>query len=83
MSWYVYIIECSDKLLYTGVTLDLRRRLVEHNSGGRSGSKFIRARRPVKLVYSETLPDKSLALKRELEIKGWSRKKKLKLIEEH
>lgn len=80
MNWYTYILKCNDGSLYTGITQNLQRRLIEHNSDNRLGSKFIRVRRPAKLVYREITYDKSSALKRELEIKGWSRKKKLNLI---
>lgn len=78
--WYVYILRCRDGSLYAGTTLDLKRRLKEHNEDDKLGSKFVRSRRPVSLVYSEKLPTKNLALKRELEIKGWNRHKKLELI---
>lgn len=80
MTWYVYIVECSDGSLYTGVTLDLDRRLVEHNTSNKFGSKFTRARRPVKLVYKETFPTRTVALKRESEIKRWGRDQKIELI---
>lgn len=80
MKWYIYILKCKDGYLYTGITQDLQRRLNEHNTDNKLGSKFIRVRRPAKLVYREVIKDKSNALKRELEIKGWSRKKKLNLI---
>jgi len=76
--WIVYIIECSDAKLYTGITNDINRRLEEHNSG--SGSKFTRARKPVKLAYSEIVRTRSAALKREASIKKLSRKEKLDLI---
>ena len=67
-NWYVYILQCSDNTLYTGITKDLERRLEEHNHG-RAAAKYTRARRPVKLVYQEPLADHSSALKREREIK--------------
>ncbi len=73
----VYILRCSDDTLYTGITNDLEQRLVAHNSG--SGAKYTRGRRPVSLIYSETQPDRSSALKRELAIKGLSRQEKLGL----
>ncbi len=80
MDWYVYIIECADGMLYTGITHDLDRRINEHNTSSKFGSKFVRVRRPVKLVYSERKRTKSNALKKELEIKGWTRDKKIDLI---
>lgn len=78
--FYVYILECSDKTLYTGYTNCLKTRLKRHNIG--IASKYTRGRRPVKIVYAENLPDKSAAMKREIEIKSLSRKKKIKLIGE-
>jgi putative endonuclease len=77
--WYVYILECNDKTLYTGITTDLDRRVKEHNESSK-GAKYTKARRPVKLVYSETLANRSLASKRELQIKKLSRRDKIKLI---
>jgi len=67
-------------MLYTGTTLNLKRRIQEHNYDNKLGSRFVRVRRPVRLIYYEMQVTRSQALKRELEIKGWSRKKKLNLI---
>lgn len=78
-SWCVYILRCADGSLYTGITNDLEHRLKAHNSG--HGAKYTRSHGPVELAYSEQVPDKSSALKRELEIKGFTREQKLKLIE--
>ena len=78
MAWYVYIIECKDFLLYTGITKDLKRRLKEHNRG--NGCRFTRYRAPVKLVHSEKVKNRSEALIREAQIKRFPRLKKLKLI---
>lgn len=75
---YVYIVECSDSTLYTGYTNDPVRRIAEHNSG--EGAKYTRGRGPVKLVYLEEFSDKSRAMKREYEIKQFSRTDKLELI---
>ena len=75
---YCYILECSDGTLYTGWTTDLERRVKVHNAG--RGSKYTRLRRPVRLVYSERLPDRSGAQKRELAIKRLPRAKKMALI---
>lgn len=75
---YIYILECSDKTLYTGWTNDINKRIECHNSG--KGAKYTRGRLPVKLVYFELLDNKSLALKREIEIKKLSKKDKLLLI---
>ncbi len=78
MSWQVYILECKDRKLYTGITNDLERRIREHNSG--NGCRFTKYRRPVKLLYNEELPNKIKALGREAEIKGLTKKRKLLLI---
>lgn len=77
---FVYILECSDRTLYAGWTNNMEKRLQEH-SEGKSGAKYTRGRRPVKLVYRERCPTKSDALKREREIKKLSRAQKLLLIE--
>jgi putative endonuclease len=79
MSYSVYILECSDLTLYTGIAKDLQKRLVEHNSSDR-GAKYTKNRRPVKLLYSETAKDRSSASKREYAIKKLSRQEKLDLI---
>jgi len=81
MSWFVYIIECSDKKLYTGITNNLERRIQEHNSG--NGCRYTFQRYPVQLVFSQELESRSSALKREAEIKGFSRKTKLALVVEN
>ena len=75
---FVYILECRDGSLYTGWTSDLDRRVLVHNSG--KGSKYTRARLPVKLVYFEHVEGKSEALKREFALKKLTRAKKLGLI---
>jgi putative endonuclease len=77
--WLVYMLECSDKTLYTGITNNLEKRLQQHNSG-QEGAKYTRARRPVKCVYEEKQKNRSEATKREMEIKKLSRKEKFKLI---
>ncbi len=77
--WYVYILKCSDGSLYTGITVDLDRRLDEHNNS-KKGAKYTRARRPVQMMYSETYENRSLASKREAAIKKLSRSEKLTLL---
>lgn len=77
--WYVYIVQCSDKSLYTGITVDLDRRVLEHNTSNK-GAKYTRPRRPVQLVYSEAHEDRSSASKRESAIKKLSRAEKLILL---
>lgn len=76
--YYVYILHCRDGTLYTGITTDVERRAAVHNCG--KGAKYTRSRLPVTVAYRESQPDKSAALKRELEIKGLTRLEKLKLI---
>jgi putative endonuclease len=76
--WVLYILECKDGTLYTGITDDLERRIKAHNSG--KGAKYTRGRGPLILRYQEPCPDKSSALPREREIKALSRKAKLELI---
>ncbi len=79
MSYFVYILTCSDDTLYTGITTDLTKRLDEHNNSDR-GAKYTKNRRPVVLSYSESAKDRSEASKREYAIKKLSRLEKLKLI---
>lgn len=79
MSYFVYIVECHDATLYTGIAKDLDKRIEEHNSSDK-GAKYTKHRRPVKLIYSEKSQDRSSASKRELEIKKLTREKKLDLI---
>lgn len=77
--YYLYIIECSDASLYTGITTDLERRVAEHNSS-KLGAKYTRARRPVELVYSKRFKNRANASRAEARIKSLSRKEKLALI---
>ena len=78
MKHFVYIVKCSDGTLYTGYTVDVKRRLWEHNNSKR-GAKYTKVRRPVKLYFFEEFDSKSLAMKREYEIKQLSRSQKLNL----
>jgi putative endonuclease len=78
-TWYVYILACEDATLYTGITTDPARRLQEHNSAP-GAARYTRPRRPVRMVYTETVPDRSAALKREIAIKRLPRRAKLDLI---
>ncbi len=75
----LYILKCSDGTLYTGITTDMERRLVEHNSST-LGAKYTSARRPVELVYTKIFKDRSAASIEESRIKKLSREKKLELI---
>lgn len=77
--YYLYILECADKTLYTGITTDLARRIAEHR-GAKLGAKYTSARRPVKLVYSKKFKNRSAALKEEARIKKLKKSKKLELI---
>ena len=79
MSCYCYIVECSDGTYYTGWTTDPERRVSQHNKG--VGAKYTSTRRPVKLVYLESQPNRTEAMKRELAIKRMKREQKGKLIE--
>lgn len=79
--WVVYILECKDGTLYTGITDDLQRRLKAHNDG--KGAKYTRGRGPVRLRHQELCADHSAALRREIEIKQLSRQEKLALIGEN
>ena len=76
--YFVYIIECKDKSLYTGITNDLERRFNEHKSG--IGGHYTGSKRVLKIVYTEKHPNRSSALKREAQIKCWTRAKKEALI---
>ncbi|MBN67898.1 MAG: hypothetical protein CME32_01280 [Gimesia sp.] len=76
--WFVYILRCVDDSLYTGITTDLIRRCEQHNAD--TASRYTRSRLPVTMVYHEIQATRSLALKRELEIKAMSRKVKEELI---
>ena len=76
--YYVYILECCDKSLYTGYTNHLEKRIKAHNEG--KGAKYTKSRAPVRLVYYEQYETKQEALKREYAIKQLSRKEKLALI---
>ena len=77
--WFVYILRCADGSLYTGITNDLIRRCEQHNAG--TASRYTRSRLPVVLIYQEAQGSRSVALKRELEIKALSRQQKESLIQ--
>jgi putative endonuclease len=79
-TWWVYILRCADGSLYTGITTDAERRLRQHNAG--TASKYTRSRRPVEMVYHQSLPNQSKALQREAAIKSLTRNAKVKLIDE-
>ena len=77
--YYVYIVRASDDSLYSGITTDLERRVREHNSE-KVGSKYLRSKRPVTLVYSETQVNRSAALRREAELKKLNKQAKERLV---
>lgn len=77
--WVVYILRCADDSLYTGVTTSLARRLREHNETG-AGARYTRARRPVQLVHAECAQNRSIACRREYQLKQLSRAEKEALI---
>lgn len=76
--YFVYILQCEDGSLYTGITTDLERRLAEHASG--KGAKYTRGKKAGTIVYSERKRNRSTASKREVEIKSWTRAEKLAFI---
>ena len=76
--YFVYILECEDNTLYTGITTDVERRFKEHSEG--KGGAYTRAKKVKKILYTKKYKDRSSALKREHEIKSWSRKEKMALI---
>lgn len=76
--YHVYLLECADGTIYTGITTDVERRFKVHAEG--KGAHYTKARGVVKLLYSEKAENRSTAQKREAEIKGWPRAKKLAFI---
>lgn len=73
--WFCYMLRCRDSSLYVGMTNDVAVRVEKHNRG--LGPEYTKKRRPVQLIWSQQLADRFAARKREVELKGWSRKKKL------
>ncbi len=78
-NWYVYIVECSDGSYYTGITKDVKRRVLEHNYSFKA-AKYTRSRRPVKLLFRHSVSTQSAALKMEIKIKKMTKKMKTNLI---
>ncbi|KKU62838.1 hypothetical protein A2972_03990 [Candidatus Amesbacteria bacterium RIFCSPLOWO2_01_FULL_47_33] len=78
--WYVYILLCRGNSYYIGITNDLERRFKDHQEG--KGGAYTKSHKPIRLVYSEPHPDRSSALKREIQLKKLSRIKKEKLVAE-
>ena len=77
--YYLYILECADKTLYTGITTDLKRRIEEHN-GTKKGAKYTSARRPVRVVYTRKFKNRSNASQEEARIKKLKKSEKEELI---
>ena len=77
--WCVYLIRCGDGSLYAGCTNDLKKRLQAHRTG--RGARYTRGRGPLKLAYSEDVPDRSAALRREHQLKRLRRDEKLALLD--
>jgi putative endonuclease len=78
--WRVYLLQCSDKSLYAGITTDMNRRLQQHNGHLTGGARYTRGRRPVTVVWSETCGSRSEALQREAAVRRLSRRQKQALI---
>tara|TARA_B100001939_G_C16466748_1_gene415418 strand:- start:243 stop:497 length:255 start_codon:yes stop_codon:yes gene_type:complete len=78
MEWCVYMLLCDDNTIYTGITNDLKKRFENHISG--KGARYLRGRKPLEIVYTENFQNRSMATKREIEIKKLTRRKKEALI---
>ena len=78
MEWCVYMLLCDDNTIYTGITNDLKKRFDNHISG--KGAKYLQGRKPLEIVYTENFKNRSMATKREMEIKKLNRKEKEILI---
>ena len=76
--WFLYILRCGDGTFYTGITNDLERRLKMHNTG--KGARYTRTRRPVEIIYRESLKSRTQALVRECAVKALPRKSKEALV---
>ena len=81
MSYWVYIVACADGTLYTGIAINVERRLREHNGTGTKGARYTSARRPVAVVYRAVFGNRSEATKQEARIKRLSRVEKQRLID--
>ena len=78
-NWYVYILLCRDGTLYTGITNDIKKRMLAHEKG--KGAKYSKGRGPFKLVYENIFNNQSMAMKEENRIKKLSKVQKLKLVQ--
>ncbi len=80
MVYFFYILRCVDNSLYCGMTKNLEKRVKEHNSTSSKGAKYTRAKKPVRLIYSETYHRLKTAMRRELEVKKWTKAQKEALV---
>ena len=78
--WYLYVVRCRDGTLYTGISTDVDRRIAEHSGGGDAGSKYLKGRAPLVLLFQKRLGSRSLALRVENRVKKLSKAKKEKMI---
>ena len=76
--WFVYILECEDGSFYTGISNNVKKRFLDHQNG--KGGHYTKSHKPIMVVYKEKLKTLSGALKREHQIKGWSREEKIKTL---
>ncbi|MBI4084329.1 MAG: GIY-YIG nuclease family protein [Candidatus Levybacteria bacterium] len=76
--WFVYILLCVDNSFYTGISDNPQQRFLDHKNG--KGGRYTRSHKPIKIIYQEQLATKSEALRREKQIKGWSREKKMRML---
>lgn len=79
-TWMMYVVECSDGTLYTGITTSIKRRILEHNFGMR-GAKYTRSRRPVRLKFSVECEDRSDAARKESRFKKLTKAEKIRIID--
>ena len=80
VEWNIYIVRCADETFYTGICMDIDRRIDEHNQNDALGARYTRSRRPVTLMYIENVSSRSEAAKRERKIKALTRQQKQALI---
>jgi putative endonuclease len=78
--WYLYMIRCRDGSLYTGISTDVARRFDQHREAGNAGSKYLKGRGPLALVFEKKLGNKNLALKVERRVKKLSKAEKEKIV---
>ena len=79
--WSLYLVRCSDRSLYTGITTDVNERFAEHSRGGPRAAKYLRGRGPLELVFSAEIGERAHALRMERRVKKWSKARKERLLE--